>query len=110
MAKVRPGRSSISQLLRLRRLTAFNQVAGHCAISPVACAFTPSRSNWLQRDGCVKLSVAKASDGDRVCGSSKQGPLHDGNRQLKRKQQPIPRPRAPWSPLTCGGGESQASK
>ena len=107
MAKARPGRRSSSQLLRLQRLATLNQIAGLCAVLPVASAFTPSNWNELQRAGRAKLSVAKALHGDRVCRSSKRGAFRSANRQPKGKQ----RRRTPWSPsMLRGSHEIQASK
>jgi hypothetical protein len=111
MAKAGGGRRSGSQLLRLQRFAALARIASLCAISLVVSAFTPSNWNGLQRAGAARSLIAKASDGDRVCRSSKSGRLRHASRQPKRKQHLIQRRLAPLSPLSLPGSrESQVSK
>jgi hypothetical protein len=84
MAKARPRRRSSSQFLHLQRLATRDQIAGPCAALYVARTFPPSQSNWAARVRRVNPSVAKTSDGYRVCTCSKHGVFQHSRRQPER--------------------------
>jgi hypothetical protein len=111
MAKASSWRRLSSQLLRPRRPPALPEIACAGTIFPVIRAFMPSNSDWLQRSGWMRLSVTKASDGDRICTSSKRELHQNVSRLPNRKQHPISLERGPWSPLKLYiGTESRSSK
>jgi hypothetical protein len=110
MAKACHRRRSSSQFTCLQRLASINQIAAPCVVQQLALEFTVSHPNWASRAPAVKLSVAKASEGDHVCRSSNRNPLKYASRQPMCKQHSKAGGRA-WSPLShCDGREIRTSK